>query len=208
MKQFWSFVCLISILFLFSACGMTQELDEALDVSKELRSTLTEQEKLTEELLNKIERIQSAFESDLESQPETGLFNEEEGKLYKNFTERETLLSSLKDGQKTLNSLQSEIQRIAKKQAVDVDNTKLELISSSLQIILNNYDSLILYMETGFEQETALYTNLPVDNLEDQGSVIYRTYGSVSMVGEEMISNMEYTVSLIKEFQTTASIKK
>lgn len=196
---------LLGALIVLSACGITQELDESLAATKELKTNLTEQKKILEELLTAVEKIHPSFEKDLETQPETGLFNEEEGSLYKNFNLRKDILSELEAGQKSLNKIQKEVQRISDKKALDVDNDKLHLISSSLQIIINNYDSLILYMNTGFEQEEELYTNLPVDNLDDQGSVIYRTYGSVTMVTEEALSNMTYTTSLVKDYETQAA---
>lgn len=198
----------IGTLFLLTACGITQELDESLAATKELQTTITEQKKILENLLTAVEKIQPSFEKDIDVQPETGLFNDEEGALYKNFNLRKDILSELETGQKSLSKIQSEVQRISDKKALDVDNDKLHLISSSLQIISNNYDSLILYLNTGFEQEEELYTNLPVDNLDDQGSVIYRTYGSVTMVSEEALSNMTYTVSLVKDYETQAAIHK
>lgn len=204
MKQLQTTVLLITTLFFMTGCGITQELDESLTASKELQTTLTEQKKIMKDLLASVEKILPAFERDMAEKPETGLFNDEEGALYKNFTQRQDLLSELQAGEKSLQKLQKEIQRISDKKAVDVDHDKLNLISSSLQIIINNYDSLVLYMETGFEQEEALYTNMPVDNWEEQGSVIYRTYGTVSMVAEESISNMAYTTSLIKAYQQSA----
>ena len=205
MKRLWTVLLLISTLILMTSCGITQELDESLTASKELQTTINEQKNIMKDLLTNVERILPSFEKDMEENPETGLFNEEEGALYKNYNNRQDIFSELQAGEKDLNKLQKEISRISNKGAVDVDNDKLNLISSSLQIIINNYDSLTLYMETGFEQEEALYTNLPVDNWEEQGSVIYRTYGSVTMVAEEAISNMSYTLSLIKDYQSTAA---
>lgn len=183
---------------------MTQELDESLDLSKELSSVIGQQEALMKDLLKTVEKIQPSFEKDMDAKPSTGLFQNEEGDLYKNFTKRKELLDELTTGQKEVKKFQKEFKRISSKMAVDVDNDKLQLISSSLNIIHNNYDSLILYMNTGFEQEEELYNNLPVDNLEEQGSVINRTYGSVTMVAEESVSNMEYTASLIKQYEKQA----
>lgn len=187
---------------------MTQELDESLDLSKELSSVIGQQEALMKDLLKTVEKIQPSFEKDMDAKPDTGLFQDEEGDLYKNFTKRKELLDELTAGQKEVKKFQKEFKRISNKKAVDVDNDKLQLISSSLNIIHNNYDSLILYMNTGFEQEEELYNNLPVDNLEGQGSVIYRTYGSVTMVAEESVSNMEYTASLIKQYEKQAASTK
>ena len=208
MKQLKMTILLITTLLLTTACGITQELDESLTVAKELETTIKEQRSAMKELLSLVERIFPSFEKDLEIEPEVGLFQQEEGTLYKNFTAREEMLTELHSGQKTLVKLQKEVQRISDKNAVDVDHDKLNLISSSLQIILNNYDSLTMYLETGFEQEKELYNNLPVDNLNDQGSVINRTYGSVTMVGEESISNMNYTLNLVKTYQKEVSNQK
>ncbi|MEG0284955.1 MULTISPECIES: hypothetical protein [Vagococcus] len=208
MKQLKMTILLISTLLFVSACGITQELDESLTVAKNLETTIKEQKDTMKELLNLVERIIPSFEKDLETEPEVGLFVNDEGALYKNFSSREELLTELQSGQKDLVKLQKEVQRISDKNAVDVDHNKLNLISSSLQIILNNYDSLTMYLETGFEQEKELYLNLPVDNLDDQGSVINRTYGSVTMVGEEAISNMNYTLNLVKTYQKEAVSQK
>lgn len=208
MKQLKMTILLISTLLFVSACGITQELDESLTVAKNLETTIKEQKDTMKELLNLVERIIPSFEKDLETEPEVGLFVNDEGALYKNFSSREELLTELQSGQKDLVKLQKEVQRISDKNAVDVDHNKLNLISSSLQIILNNYDSLTMYLETGFEQEKELYLNLPVDNLDDQASVINRTYGSVTMVGEEAISNMNYTLNLVKTYQKEAVSQK
>lgn len=209
MKRKWSTIFLfLSTLLILTSCGMTQELDESLDLSKELSSVIGQQETLMKDLLKTVEKIQPSFEKDMDAKPDTGLFQDEEGDLYKNFTKRKELLDELTAGQKEVKKFQKEFKRISNKKAVDVDNDKLQLISSSLNIIHNNYDSLILYMNTGFEQEEELYNNLPVDNLEGQGSVIYRTYGSVTMVAEESVSNMEYTASLIKQYEKQAASTK
>lgn len=209
MKHKWSTIFLfLSTLLFLTSCGMTQELDESLDLSKELSSVIGQQEALMKDLLKTVEKIQPSFEKDMDAKPDTGLFQDEEGDLYKNFTKRKELLDELTAGQKEVKKFQKEFKRISNKKAVDVDNDKLQLISSSLNIIHNNYDSLILYMNTGFEQEEELYNNLPVDNLEGQGSVIYRTYGSVTMVAEESVSNMEYTASLIKQYEKQAASTK
>ncbi|MFW7431604.1 hypothetical protein [Vagococcus carniphilus] len=209
MKHKWSTIFLfLSTLLFLTSCGMTQELDESLDLSKELSSVIGQQEALMKDLLKTVEKIQPSFEKDMDAKPDTGLFQDEEGDLYKNFTKRKELLDELTTGQKEVKKFQKEFKRISNKKAVDVDNDKLQLISSSLNIIHNNYDSLILYMNTGFEQEEELYNNLPVDNLEGQGSVIYRTYGSVTMVAEESVSNMEYTASLIKQYEKQAASTK
>lgn len=209
MKHKWSAIFLfLSTLLFLTSCGMTQELDESLDLSKELSSVIGQQEALMKDLLKTVEKIQPSFEKDMDAKPDTGLFQDEEGDLYKNFTKRKELLDELTAGQKEVKKFQKEFKRISNKKAVDVDNDKLQLISSSLNIIHNNYDSLILYMNTGFEQEEELYNNLPVDNLEGQGSVIYRTYGSVTMVAEESVSNMEYTASLIKQYEKQAASTK
>lgn len=209
MKHKWSTIFLfLSTLLFLTSCGMTQELDESLDLSKELSSVIGQQEALMKDLLKTVEKIQPSFEKDMDAKPDTGLFQDEEGDLYKNFTKRKELLDELTAGQKEVKKFQKEFKRISNKKAVDVDNDKLQLISSSLNIIHNNYDSLILYMNTGFEQEEELYNNLPVDNLEGQGSVIYRTYGSVTMVAEESVSNMEYTASLIKQYEKQAATTK
>ncbi|MGX7024199.1 hypothetical protein [Vagococcus hydrophili] len=209
MKRKWLAISfLLSTLFFIASCGITQELDESLAVSKELNVVIGQQEAILKDLLKTVEKIEPSFEKDIDAKPKTGLFKEQEGDLYKNFNKRKDLLDELVAGQKELKKYQKEIKRISSKEAIDVDNDKLKLISSSLKIIENNYDSLILYMETGFEQEELLYENLPVDNLSEQGSIINRTYGSVTMVAEESISNMEYTLNLSKNFQKQASTTK
>lgn len=209
MKHKWSAIFLfLSTLLIFTSCGITQELDESLASAKDLTSVIGQQEALINDLLKTVEKIQPSFEKDMDIAPETGLFQKEEGDLFKNFNKRQELLKELSKGQKQIKQYQKEFKRISDKEAVDVDNDKLKLISSSLNIIHNNYDSLVLYMNTGFEQEEALYSNLPVDNLSGQASVINRTYGSVTMVAEEAVSNMEYTKSLIKQYEKEATPKK
>lgn len=209
MKRKWSTIFLfLSALFIFASCGITQELDESLASTKDLTSLIGQQEALINDLLKTVEKIQPSFEKDIDIQPKTGLFQKEEGDLYKNFTKRQELLKELTKGQKQIKQYQKEFKRISDKKAVDVDNDKLKLISSSLNIIHNNYDSLVLYMNTGFEQEETLYNNLPVDNLGEQASIINRTYGSVTMVAEEAVSNMEYTKSLIKQYEKEFAPKK
>lgn len=208
MKKFKLTILLITTVLFVASCGITQELDESLTASKELETVLKEQQKLMKELITNVERIIPSFEKDMEKQPETGLFTEETGSLYKNFSARQTNYSDIETGQKELKKIQKEFQRITGKNAVDVDQNQLNLISSSLQIVINNYDSLILYMDTGFEQEETLYTNLPVENLSDQGYVINRTYGSVTMVAEEAKSNMSYTSNLVKDYQENAATQK
>ncbi|HCM89382.1 MULTISPECIES: hypothetical protein [Vagococcus] len=209
MKRKWVAISfLLSTLFFITSCGITQELDESLAVSKELNVVIGQQESIIKDLLKTVEKIEPSFEKDMDAKPKTGLFQEQEGDLYKNFNKRKELLDELVAGQKEVKKYRKDLKRISSKEAIDVDNDKLRLISSSLKIIENNYDSLILYMQTGFEQEELLYENLPVDNLTEQASIIDRTYGSVTMVAEESISNMEYTSSLIKNFLKQASVNK
>ena len=208
MKRLKTIMLLVTTLVFVTACGMTQELDESLTVTKNLDTALTEEKQVMKDLLTSVDAIIPSFDKDMENGPKTGLFVEEEGALYKNYQTRQDLLKEIQAGQKNLNKYKREVERISGKNAVDVNHEQLDLISSSLQIIINNYDSLIMYMKTGFEQEEALYTSLPVDNLEDQGSVINRTYGSVTMVAEEAKTNMSYTLSLVKNYQKDASVPK
>ncbi|MBO0477369.1 hypothetical protein DOK76_09810 [Vagococcus sp. DIV0080] len=208
MKRLKTIILLVTTLVFVTACGMTQELDESLTVTKNLDTALTEEKQVMKDLLTSVDAIIPSFDKDMENGPKTGLFVEEEGALYKNYQTRQDLLKEIQAGQKNLNKYKREVERISGKNAVDVNHEQLDLISSSLQIIINNYDSLIMYMKTGFEQEEALYTSLPVDNLEDQGSVINRTYGSVTMVAEEAKTNMSYTLSLVKNYQKDASVPK
>lgn len=209
MKRKWLAISfLLSTLLFITACGITQELDESLEVSKELNIIIGQQESIIKDLLKTVEKIEPSFNKDIDAKPKTGLFQDQEGDLYKNFNKRKELLDELLAGQKEVKKYQKEIKRISSKEAIDVDNDKLNLINSSLKIIENNYDSLILYMETGFEQEELLYENLPVDNLSEQGSIINRTYGSVTMVAEESISNMQYTSNLINKFIKQSSLDK
>ncbi|MGO3731676.1 MAG: hypothetical protein ACTJHC_00720 [Vagococcus sp.] len=198
---------LISILFLQS-CGITQELDQSIEVNDALTSTIKEQELLLKDLIKTVEKIEPAFEKDLEIKPGTGRFIDQEGDLYINMEHRKKLLASLEKGKKQLTRHKKELNRIVSKEAVDVDNKKLQLISSSLSIIESNYDSCQSYLETGFEQEETLYTQLPVDDLPSQASILERTFGSVQMVAEETISNMEYTKNLVQEYQEYATSHK
>ena len=198
----FSFILILTL----QGCGITQELDQAITTTTELNTTLEDYKENIKLFKKRVDEIPDAFERDLKKGEPEGLFKESEGDLYRNFTKRQELLETMTAEQKEMAKLKKELQRIISKEAVDVDNEQLELITSSLDIIKNNFDANQTYIETGTSQEEDLYNQLPVDNLSAQTSLIERTYGSVMMASEESITNINYTLSLIKHFQDTAQV--
>lgn len=197
------FVLLIPVLWL-TACGITEELEQAKADVTDLTLSLTEQAKNYQELDNYIEAIPEAFIADLAVNPETGLFTEKTGEVYDNFILRQELASEMTDHQKEIKKIKKDLDRIVKKNGVDVDNAQLKLISRSLKIVTSNFDSLQVYIDASVVQEEEFYEQMPTDKMAEELSIIQRTYGAMEIVSEEAQANITYTLSLIKTFEKEA----
>ena len=187
---------------------MTQELDQAIDSTTAITTDLKAQKKDIAKLEELTRKVKDTLDKDLADQSDDTFYQNEEGFLYKNVQKRNEILTTLVDHKKLVKKQRKEIDTIVSKKAVDVDNKKLRLIASSLTIIENNYEALILYLTTGLEQEDDLYNALPLDDLATRMSVIERNNGSITMLSEETLSNIDYTLDLIETFQKNAKLTK
>ncbi|MGX7013535.1 hypothetical protein [Vagococcus silagei] len=208
MKFIKSIILSVVVLFSLSACGMTQELDQAIDSTTAITTDLKAQKKDVAKLEELTRKVKDTLDKDLADQSDDTFYQNEEGFLYKNVQKRNEILTTLVDHKKLVKKQRKEIDTIVSKKAVDVDNKKLRLIASSLTIIENNYEALILYLTTGLEQEDDLYNALPLDDLATRMSVIERNNGSITMLSEETLSNIDYTLDLIETFQKNAKLTK
>lgn len=193
---------------LLSACGITEELEQAKATVKQLKTTLTTQEAHYNNLIENISDIPTAFEADLLAVPETGRFADGEGLIFDNLTERNELISHLTESNQAVIDSQKELKHIIKRNGADVDNRQLALVSQSLDIILGNYSSLEVYTTLNELQVEEFYGNLPTDDLDSKLSILERTYGSIEQVSEEAIANIEYSLSLVETFLSEAPQNK
>jgi len=197
----------LSAMLFLSACGITQELEQASTTVSALKELLHMQTSQLQELQEDVQDIWRAFDSDdLNNVKGENLFNQEKGELFENMERRTEQLQQITDTQKEIDAVQRQLKGIHKKEAVDVDNEKLQLIINSLDILKNDFESLSLYLTSSFEQEEALYSQLPVENLSSQQSILNRTFGAIMLVSDESIANIDYTLGLIDTF--TASQNK
>lgn len=202
-------LCLsIFAVMLLSACGITEELEQAKETIKQLKTTLTTQEDHYINLIDNIGEIPAAFEADLIAVPETGRYADGEGDIYDNLTERGELISQLADSDQAVIDSQKELKHLIKRNGADVDNRQLALVSQSLDIILGNYSSLEVYTTLNKLQVDEFYGNLPTDDLDSKLSILERTYGSIEQVSEEAIANIEYSLSLVETFLSEAPKNK
>lgn len=207
-KRLFSFLLLP--LLLLTACGITEELEQAKNNVADLKSALTEQSDNYQQLSAYIEEIPDAFQLDREEDPDMGLFADETGEVFDNLQDRQELHSSMINTQKKIKTIKKELDRIVKKNGADVNNSQLTIISRSLEIVTSNFDSLSVYVETSVSQEQQFYDDLPMkeENMDDELSIIQRTYGAMDIVSEEAQANIDYTLSLIKTFEKDAAQSK
>lgn len=204
------FSLLLLPLLVITACGITEELEQAKTNVADLKSALTEQSDNYQQLSAYIEEIPKAFQLDREEDPDMGLFAEGEGEIVANLQLRQELHSNMLNTQKNIKTIKKELERIVKKNGADVNNSQLSLISRSLEIVTSNFDSLSVYVETSTIQEKQFYDDLPMeeDNMNEELSIIQRTYGAMDIVSEEAQANIDYTLSLIKTFEKDAAQSK
>ncbi|WP_314060176.1 hypothetical protein [uncultured Vagococcus sp.] len=207
-KRLFSFLLLP--LLLLTACGITEELEQAKNNVADLKSALTEQSDNYQQLSAYIEEIPEAFQLDREEDPDMGLFADETGEVFDNLQVRQELHSTMINTQKKIKNIKKELDRIVKKNGADVNNSQLTIISRSLEIVTSNFDSLSVYVETSVSQEQQFYDDLPMkeENMDDELSIIQRTYGAMDIVSEEAQANIDYTLSLIKTFEKDAAQSK
>lgn len=208
MKKIVSLSIILITSLTLAACGITEELEQAKEAVNNLKTTLTTQGQQYEELIANISEMPEAFAADLEVEPETGLFPEETGDVYRVISTRQELLATMTETNKEVTKLKKELQRIIKKDGADVDNKQLSLINQSLDIVISNFTSLEVYHATSEQQETDFFGDLPSDGLNGQFSIISRTYGSIEIVSEEALANLEYSLALIDTFEKQAPESK
>ncbi|MBP1041566.1 hypothetical protein I6N95_11165 [Vagococcus sp. BWB3-3] len=201
---------LLLLLLFMTACGITEELEQAKTNVADLKSALTEQSDNYQQLSAYIEEIPEAFQTDRETDPAMELFIDETGEVFDNLQLRQELHSVMTKNQKNIKTIKKELDRIVKKNGADVNNGQLTLISRSLEIVTSNFDSLNVYVETSIAQEKQFYDDLPMedDNLDEELSIIQRTYGAMDIVSEEAQANIDYSLSLIKTFEKEAAQSK
>lgn len=206
-------ILLATCVLIFAACGITEELDQSKETVAHLKQNLEKQEKNYRNYQVLVDTIDTVFKDDQEAVTDEKLpFTEQEGSLYKNYKKREKLLQSMEKVNTDIQNTRKQLEKIVQQKSVDVPNNDLKHIAESLEIMESNFSAYEAFIKTANEQETRLYDNYPVDDLEVQRSIIKRTYGSVSLVTEESEANISYTLNLIDSFQkstaTTSSQKK
>ena len=182
------------LLFTLSGCGITQELDQSVTVTKNINQQLKEEKTTISSLNTLLENFSTTYDKDVHEKKITDI-------LDKSYEEREALLSTLKKDNKLIKSYNKELKSIISKKAVDVDNTKLVSIQGSLDIIINNIESLQLYIETGLSQEKELYDDVSSDTADALFSAIDRANGAMLLVTNETLQNISYTTNLITDYQ-------
>ncbi|MEG2708124.1 MAG: hypothetical protein RR968_03230, partial [Vagococcus sp.] len=65
MKRLKTIILLVTTLVFVTACGMTQELDESLTVTKNLDTALTEEKQVMKDLLTSVDGIIPSFDKDM-----------------------------------------------------------------------------------------------------------------------------------------------
>ncbi|UUV97935.1 hypothetical protein [Vagococcus luciliae] len=199
---------LVTFLFLFtlSACGITQELDQSVTVTKNINQQLKEEKATISSLNTLIENFSTTYDKDIHEKKITNILGNETSSLNKSYEEREKLLSTLKKDNKLIKSYNKELKSIISKKAVDVDNTKLVSIQGSLEIIINNIESLQLYIETSLSQEKELYDDVANETADALFSAIDRANGATLIVTNETLQNISYTTKLINDYQRSVPV--
>ena len=208
MKKKLYLTVVLAMTCLLAACGITQELEQAKATVAELKVSLKTQEEHYTAMGDNVLSIPVAFQADLAQKPETDLFKDENSAVYDVITQRQELTKSMAEVEQHIQTAQKELQRLVKKAGADVDNQQLSLIDHSLTIILSNFASLKVYLDTSKQQEEDFFTDLPLANISSQLSILKRTYGTIELVSEEAQANLEYTLALIDTFEAQAAANK
>lgn len=201
MTRIKPFLAVFVLLFTLSGCGITQELDQSVTVTKNINQQLKEEKTTISSLNTLLENFSTTYDKDVHEKKITDILGNETSSLNKSYEEREALLSTLKKDNKLIKSYNKELKSIISKKAVDVDNTKLVSIQGSLDIIINNIESLQLYIETGLSQEKELYDDVTSDTADALFSAIDRANGAMLLVTNETLQNISYTTNLITDYQ-------
>ncbi|MGX4686711.1 hypothetical protein JNUCC83_07395 [Vagococcus sp. JNUCC 83] len=201
MTRIKPFITVCILLFTLSACGITQELDQSVTVTNNINQQLKEEKQTISSLNELIETFPSTYDKEVHEEHLTDILNNSTSKLNKSYNEREEMLSTLKKDNKAIKSYNKELKGIIAKKAVDVDNTKLIAIQGSLDIIINNIESLQLYLESSLSQEKELYEDITVETADALFSAIDRANGATLLVTNETLQNISYTTNLINNYQ-------
>ncbi len=203
-KQIQLVICFTLSLMTLVACGMTQELEQSLDTTKELSKQLTNQYDTMQSTISLSEKMIKAYETDIEQFAGDNILKEEGSELFKNYSKRVDILEEINKDKKKLGSYKKELERIVNNQAVDVDNEALTTIRDSLDIIINNIEAIKPFMESSLSQEKELYQDLNEEAIVEKIPLLERTNGSIILLAEETCSNILYTKDLINNFQKSA----
>lgn len=203
-KQIQLVICFTLSLMTLVACGMTQELEQSLDTTKELSKQLTNQYDTMQSTISLSEKMIKAYETDIEQFAGDNILKEEDSELFKNYSKRVDILEEINKDKKKLGSYKKELERIVNNQAVDVDNEALTTIRDSLDIIINNIEAIKPFMESSLSQEKELYQDLNEEAIVEKIPLLERTNGSIILLAEETCSNILYTKDLINNFQKSA----
>lgn len=203
MTRIKPFITVCILVFTLSACGITQELDQSVTVTNNINQQLKEEKQTISSLNKLIETFSSTYDKEVHEEHLTDILDNSTSKLNKSYNEREEMLSTLKKDNKTIKSYNKELKGIIAKKAVDVDNTKLIAVQGSLDIIINNIESLQLYLESSLSQEKELYDDITVETADALFSAIDRANGATLLVTNETLQNIAYTTNLINNYQKT-----
>lgn len=198
------FISLLSSLFFLTACGITEELDQAKTDLTTVQESILNQKKSYQQVNKIIATITADFNSDLKETKDSNLNATGTSKIFKNIDERKTLVAELDGENDRIQKLKKQLVSINQKNGVDVDHDQLKLIVNSLAILNSNFESFKSYSEASFELEDDFYSNLP-ENIEDQQSLLTRSYGAIDLIAEEAQANIDYTNKLIKDFLKNAA---
>lgn len=204
MEKLTLFISFFTTLFFLSACGITEELDQAKTTLTTIQESITTQKQFYKDINRDLTNISSDFTADLKMAKGQKLDPDGDYKVFENITSRKNTLTNLNTENEETLKLAKQLDSINKKNGVDVDHEQLKLIINSLAILNSNYESIVSFSNTNFEQENDFYSDLPKD-IKPQLSIIKRTYGSIELIAEEAQANIDYSNSLIKSFLTTAA---
>lgn len=204
MKRLLTLFCLSLAVIIFTGCGITEELEQTKNELGDIQRVLGEQKILYKNINKAISTLTDDFNFDFKASKGASLNPDEHGKTFSNIEDRKQLLADLETQNKELNKKKNNLDSLIKKNGVDVDHAQLKTIINSIEILNSNFTSLKSYSDTNFKQEADFYSHLP-KNLEDQLSLITRSYGAIDLIADEAQANIDYTNKLIKDFLATAA---
>lgn len=204
MKRIGTLLGLGLFMFTLVGCGITEELEQTKSELTDIQEMLVEQKEQYKQINQAISTLTDDFNFDFKESHGKSLDPNGSSKTFTNIEDRKKLMADIEDKNKALTKKKKALSTLIDKNGVDVDQSQVKTIINSLDILNSNFDSLKSYTETTFKQEEEFYSHLP-KKMEDQLSLITRSYGAIDLIAEEAQANIDYTNKLIKDFLATAA---